>query len=45
MAAEVLEVLIVRCGDGDLVVKTQPGGGPRAERYFIACPKMALCVG
>jgi hypothetical protein len=27
VAAEVLEVLIIRCGDGDLVVKTQPGGG------------------
>src|SRR6266581_8709655 len=45
VAAEVLEVLIIRCGDGDLVVKTQPGGGTHGGEVLHRLPEDGLVRG
>src|SRR5580704_2050386 len=45
VAAEVLEVLIIRCGDGDLVVKTQPGGRTHGGEVLHRLPEDGLVRG
>src|SRR2546430_16773101 len=45
VAAEVLEVLIIRCGDADLVEKTQPGGRTHGGEGLHRLPEDGLVRG
>src|ERR1700730_13502697 len=45
VAAKVLEVLIIRGGDGDLVVQTQPGGGTHGGQVLHRLPEDGLVRG
>src|SRR6185437_5411768 len=45
VTAEVLEVLIIRRGDGNLVVKTQPGGGTHGGEVLHRLPEDGLVRG